>query len=188
MKPGSALAIVVFGLTLSLSAAACSKDIDPDQALREGLTQQQAGNMDAAATKYQEVLDVRPGDQYANYNLGVIEQADGRTQLAEGYYRAALDAAPSFVPALFNLAIIRTRVGATQEAIDLYQRVLQVQPDDAAAHLNLGLLYRDSNQPKLAQRHLNRAIQLDPSLADRITLEPAPGVSATPKPSSSASP
>ena len=37
------------------------------------------------------VLDVRPDDQYANYNMGVIEQADGRTALAEGYYRAALD-------------------------------------------------------------------------------------------------
>ena len=97
------------------------------------------------------------------------------------------------MPALFNLAILRTKAGATQEAIDLYERVIVIQPEYAAAHLNLGLLYRDSaTKPKLAQQHLNTAIELDPSLADRITLdenpEPAPPASSSPKPSESASP
>ena len=125
------------------------------------------------------VLDVRPDDQYANYNMGVIEQSDGRTALAEGYYRAALDTAPDFVPALFNLAILRTKAGATQEAIDLYERVIVIQPEYAAAHLNLGLLYRDAGEPKLAQQHLNTAIELDPSLADRITLDETPDARAS---------
>ena len=148
--------------------------MDPDQALKEGLAQQQAGDLEAAAEQYQMVLDVRPDDQYANYNMGVIEQSDGRTALAEGYYRAALDTAPDFVPALFNLAILRTKAGATQEAIDLYERVIVIQPEYAAAHLNLGLLYRDASELKLAQQHLNTAIDLDPSLADRITLDESP--------------
>ena len=109
------------------------------------------------------VLDVRPDDQYANYNMGVIEQADGRTALAEGYYRAALDTAPDFVPAMFNLAILRTKAGATQEAIDLYERVIVIQPEYAAAHLNLGLLYRDSERAEArptAPQHGGRARSL----------------------------
>jgi tetratricopeptide (TPR) repeat protein len=184
--------VAVLTLLLTIGATACSDDVDPDQALAEGLAQQQAGDLEGAAEQYQMVLDVRPEDQYANYNMGVIEQADGRTALAEGYYRAALDTAPDFVPAMFNLAILRTKVGATQEAIDLYERVIVIQPEYAAAHLNLGLLYRDANEPKLAQQHLNTAVELDPSLADRITLDasptPAPPASASPKPSESASP
>jgi tetratricopeptide (TPR) repeat protein len=184
--------VALLVLLSMVGAAACSDDMDPDQALKEGLAQQQAGDLEAAAEQYQMVLDVRPEDQYANYNMGVIEQSGGRTALAEGYYRAALDTAPDFVPAMFNLAILRTKAGATQEAIDLYERVIVIQPEYAAAHLNLGLLYRDSNEPKLAQQHLNTAIELDPSLADRITLddnpEPAPPVSSSPKPSESASP
>ena len=185
------VAIVLLTL-LMIGAVACSDDVDPDQALAEGLAQQQAGDLEAAAEQYQMVLDVRPEDQYANYNMGVIEQADGRTALAEGYYRAALDTAPEFVPALFNLAILRTKAEATQEAIDLYERVIVIQPEYAAAHLNLGLLYRDAAELKLAQQHLNTAIDLDPSLADRITLDenpsPAPPASSSPKPSESASP
>jgi len=186
------VAIALPLLVLTIGLVACSDDVDPDQALKEGLAQQQAGDLEAAAEQYQMVLDVRPDDQYANYNMGVIEQSDGRTALAEGYYRAALDTAPDFVPALFNLAILRTKAGATQEAIDLYERVIVIQPEYAAAHLNLGLLYRDSNEPKLAQQHLNTAVELDPSLADRITLDenpsPAPPASSSPKPSESASP
>ncbi|MEO8475772.1 MAG: tetratricopeptide repeat protein [Actinomycetota bacterium] len=182
MSPRSSTKILVLVLA-SVLVAACGKDIDPDQALQEGLAQQQAGNLDAAAEQYQLVLDVRPSDKFANYNLGVIEQADGRAQLAEGYYRAALDTDPNFVSALFNLAILRTGVGATQEAIDLYLRVIELQPDYAAAHFNLGILYRDAGKPGLSGKYLNEALALDPSLADRLTTTPVvPGTTTSSEP------
>lgn len=165
---------------VALAVGACGNDVDPDQALQEGLAQQQAGNLVGAAEKYQLVLEVRPEDRYANYNMGVIEQAGGRAALAEGYYRASLSAAPDFVPAMFNLAILRTQAGATQEAIELYESTLAMQPDYAAAHLNLGLLYRDFNEPILAQKHLDRAVKLDPALADRLPIEV--GETASPEP------
>lgn len=163
---------VVVVAAAALALGACSKDVDPDQALKEGLAQQQAGNLEEAAKLYQQVLDARPGDKYANYNLGVIEQHDGRSEVAEGYYRSALDADPNFVPALFNLAIVRTGVGATQEAMDLYRRVIALQPDSAAAYLNLGLLYRGAGQPTKADDLINKALALDPSLADRLGATP----------------
>ena len=168
---------------VALSVGACGNDIDPDRTLEEGLAQQQAGDLVGAAEKYQLVLGVRPEDQYANYNMGVIEQAGGRSALAEGYYRASLSTAPDFVPAMFNLAILRTQVGATQEAIELYESVLTIQPEYAAAHLNLGLLFRDSNRPIQAQKHLNKAVKLDPALADRLPIESE----ATPSPQGSGS-
>ncbi|HEY6567112.1 MAG TPA: tetratricopeptide repeat protein [Actinomycetota bacterium] len=164
------IAIVV----TTLAATACGSDVDPDQALAEGLAQQQAGNAEAAAAKYQQVLDVRPDDKYANYNLGVLEQAEGRTELAEGYYRAALDADPNFQPALFNLAIVRTSAGATQEAVDLYLRVIALDPQNASAHFNVGILLREAGQAKDATTHLNEALELEPSLAGRLLTEPVP--------------
>jgi tetratricopeptide (TPR) repeat protein len=153
-------------------ASACGSSVDPDEALQEGLAQQRAGNVSAAADSYQRVLDVRPGDKYANYNLGVIEQGNGRTALAEGYYRAALDTDPAFAPALFNLAIVRTGVGATQEARDLYVRVIAERPDYAAAHFNLGLLYEQAGRSRESQTEFDRALELDPTLADRLTTQP----------------
>jgi tetratricopeptide (TPR) repeat protein len=159
---------VTAALILLLLGAACSDDFDPDQALQQGLAHQQAGDLSEAADLYQRILEVRPGDKFANYNLGVIEQQGGRSQLAEGYYRAALDTDPNFTPALFNLAILRTNVGATQEAIDLYLRVIENQPDYAAAHLNLGLLYVAAGETRKAEKSINQAISLDPSLAERL--------------------
>jgi len=169
-------AIVAF-LVLTVIGAACSEEIDPDQALQEGLAQQQAGKLDDAAELYDQVLQVRPGDKFANYNMGVIEQAGGRTELAEGFYRAALDTDPAFVPALFNLAIIRTGAGATQEAIDLYLRVIEAEPEHAAAHLNLGLLYAGTGEDELSQEQINVALELDPSLASRLGATTLPSAS-----------
>jgi tetratricopeptide (TPR) repeat protein len=166
---------LILGLVVVAGLVGCGKHVDPDQALREGLAQQQAGNLTAAAEQYQLVLDARPNDKYANYNLGVIEQPH-RPALAEGYYRKALDTDPVFAPALFNLAILRTSVGATQEAMDLYRRVIAAQPDDAAAYFNLGLLYRDAGKSELADRYTNRALGFDPSLASRLSSQPvSPG-------------
>ena len=173
MKRRSHELIALPVLVLALSAGACSDPVDPDQPCRSD-SRTQAGNLEEAAEHYQQVLEIRPDDAYANYNLGVIEQGDGRTALAEGYYRAALDADPNFVAALFNLAILRTQVNAIQEAIDLYERVLALQPDYAAAHLNLGLLLQASEQAKEGTEHLNQAIELDPTLADRLDSEPIP--------------
>jgi tetratricopeptide (TPR) repeat protein len=172
------LGAVVLGLLVSLLTGACSKAVDPDRALAEGLAQQQAGNIDAAAEQYQLVLDARPTDKYANYNLGVLEQTQ-RPRLAEGYYRAALDADPTFVPALFNLAILRTRAEATQEAIDLYLRVIAAQSDYAAAYLNVGLLYRDAGRSGQADRYVNEALALDPTLANRLSTTPVSPASPT---------
>ena len=192
MRRRQAARPLALAFTVTLSLAACGSDIDPDQALAEGLAQQQAGNLDLAAEQYQLVLDVRPDDKYANYNLGVMEQAGGRSALAEGYYRSALDTDPAFVSALFNLAILRTQAGATQEAIDLYLRVIDTQPEHAAGHFNVGILYRDSGKTIQADKHINEALSLDPSLADRLATDaidpgsPSPGGSTTPAGSSPA--
>lgn len=158
---------LLFLLALVL-AGGCGDDFDPDSALQQALAQQRAGNTDGAADLYQQVLEVRPGDKFANYNLGVIEQGQRRLALAEGYYRAAVDTDPRFTPALFNLAIVRSAAGATQEAIDLYQRVIEVKPDYAAAHFNLGLLYSGAGKEQLAEASINQALELDPSLTERL--------------------
>ncbi len=79
----------------------------PTKPSQRGLAQQQAGNLEAAAEQYQLVLDARPDDKYANYNLGV-HRAEQRSGARRGLLPDALDADPTFVPALFNLAILRT--------------------------------------------------------------------------------
>ncbi|MDP9331586.1 MAG: tetratricopeptide repeat protein [Actinomycetota bacterium] len=181
---------------LFLALPACHRTpINPDVRLQQGLAAQRAGDLDGAAAAYEDVLDVRPNDKYALYNLGVIAQGDGVTQLAEGYYRSALDADPNFEPALFNLAIIRTSVGATQEAVDLYRRLIAVAPKNANAHFNLGILLQRAGKDQEATAEFNVAIKIDPSLAGRLVTNPIlpgsgtnGGASATGTPSATVTP
>ena len=112
--------------------------------------------------------------------MGVIEQADGRTALAEGYYRAALDTAPDFVPALFNLAILRTEGGRHPGGHrPLRARDRDPSPSTRPPTSTSVCSTATPDELKLAQQHLNTAIELDPSFADRITLDETPTACAS---------
>ncbi len=125
-----------------------------------------------AAELYRQALDDDGGNEIALYNLGLIAQADGKARQAERRYRAAIQADPDFTPALFNLAILRTGDRAYDEAADLYRQVVAIDPGNASAHLNLGFLLRDDlGRAAEGQAELDLAVELDPSLQDRL---PAP--------------
>jgi Flp pilus assembly protein TadD len=65
-------------------------------------------------------------------------------------------------------AIIRAQQGSTEEAIGLHRDVISIDDTDARAHLNLGFLLIASGERKEGQRELDRAVELDPSLASQI--------------------
>lgn len=159
-------------------------------ALEQGLAAHVNGDLDSAAAKYQECLDLVPGDKLCLYNLGLVAQTQGRAGEAETLYRQALATDPAYGPALFNLAILRTAAGAVDEAIDLYRKSVTAQPDSAAGHLNLGLLLLAEGHIDEANAEITIALRLDPTLVGRIptpapTVEPSADPGPTPEPSAS---
>lgn len=158
-------------IVLMLVAVGCGGDDPPADASSEGLADALAahaeGRVDEAAEGYQAVLEDEPANQYALYNLGLLDQAAGRDDEAEERYRAAIEADPSFAPALFNLAILRTGVDP-EEAEQLYRSTTELEPGNANAHLNLGFLLVDQGDREAGEAELGVAVALDPSLADRV--------------------
>jgi Tfp pilus assembly protein PilF len=169
-----AVAILVAGFVLF--GAACSKDENSQAseaelaaaALQRGLEAHAAGDLPAAAAAYREVIIHDPNNQYAYYNLGVIDQANGSLASADSNYSLALTIDPEYVPALYNLAIVKTAEGDMKAAIDLYRRAIDAQPNYAPAHLNLGFALIDEGRRKNGKAELTTAVELDPSLAKRI--------------------
>jgi tetratricopeptide (TPR) repeat protein len=138
--------------------------------LDEALAAHAEGRIDEATEVYREVLDDDPTNQWAYYNLGLIDQQAGRAVQAEENYRKALQADPNFASALFNLAILRSEA-APDEAENLYRRVIEIQPDNASAHLNLGFLLLGQGDEQDGRRELRTAVALDPSLESRVPSE-----------------
>lgn len=151
-----------------------------DEQLKRGFAEQALGRTEDAEQAYAQVLAEDPGNELANYNLGVIEHKKGNGDKAETYYRKALSSDPNFIPALFNLAIRREAVGAPEEAEDLYRKIIGLDAGMAKAHLNLGfVLLRKLDRPDEGKQEILKAIELDSTLASRVTNEelasPTPG-------------
>jgi tetratricopeptide (TPR) repeat protein len=163
------------------SAQATQQQSDSQKAailLQSGMVAHKSGRLTEAAQDYKKALVYEPKNQWAHYNLGLIEQLQGQNAAAVADYRAAIAVNPTLVSAIYNLAILRTGA-APQEAIDLYRRAIAVQPDMALAHLNLGFLLISAGQEAEGKSELNQAVKLDASLQKRLPPTPAPA--PTPK-------
>jgi Flp pilus assembly protein TadD len=165
-------------LVAALFFAACGGSSKTDaqvatDELNAGLAAQGSGHNDEAAQHYHNVLAHDPHNQYAYYDLGVIDQNAGRTAQAEQEYRQALQIDPNMEGALFNLAILVTKK-APDEAVTLYQKAIAVQPRNAAAHLNLGYVYHDTGKADAARAEFDTAVKLDPAMSTRLPPSPSP--------------
>ena len=175
MLAKSRTALLVALVTSVVGLAACSNDApsgqtgDAAQILNEALAAHAAGDLDQAVDLYEQVLVLDPQNRFAYYNLGLIDQTRGHDDAAADAYEQAIAVAPDFTPPMFNLAIIRAEQGAIDEAIGLYRDVIAMDDTDARAHLNLGFLLIDAGERQEGRQELDRAVELDPSLASRIT-------------------
>lgn len=173
------LGLLALGLVLSAACGGGKSEQDAaSAALDRGLQAHYAGQLEEAEKDYREVLVHDPKNEWAFYNLGVIEQSRGKDVAAESYYRSALETAPRMAVALYNLGIIRAKAGDLNGALDLYQRAVAAAPNNVGAHLNLGLLLQQLGRKAEGDAEIARAIELDPSVASRL---PA-GQSVTPEP------
>jgi tetratricopeptide (TPR) repeat protein len=165
-----AAALVIVLLLASCGAKKSEKQVAND-ALNRGLTAEVAKRYDEAEKDFREVLVHDPNNKYAYYNLGLIAQLAGRTADAERDYRTVLHLDPKYEPALFNLAIVLTK-SAPQEALSLYRQAIAAKPSDAGAHLNLGFLLKALGKKDEAQKEIEKAIKLDPSLGRNGAAQP----------------
>lgn len=173
----------LFLIATSILAASCGQDVGGASGaatVQRGLDALAAGDTGSAVHQFVSVLEADPDNELALYNLGHIAQTNRDLGSAEEYYRAVLDEDPRFEAALFNLALLREAAGGTQEAIELYREVLAVNANNAEAHMNLGLLLLAAERTGEASEEIRAAVQLDPSLVDRLEGGKAAGTPPSP--------
>lgn len=155
-----------------------------------------------AAPLLKEAAAKKPAQFRPNYYLGEALLANGDAARAEAAFRAALaadpksaeanaslgrallrqgkraDAAAQFRSAsdeegLLELAALHEKNGETSEAIAIYSPIAASRPNDAPVHERLGVLLMSSGQAGEAIPHLERAVKLSPTAANRFALATA---------------
>ncbi|MBI1956436.1 MAG: tetratricopeptide repeat protein [Acidobacteria bacterium] len=123
------------------------------------------GRRAEAIRRYRNVLSREKDLAPAHLNLGILLLEDGNAAEAAEHLRVVVEQQPNNAKASFPLAQALSALHRTEEARALYERLLSLQPDNAPAHLALGKLLAETD-PAVAEKHLRRAIELDPSLEE----------------------
>lgn len=98
-----------------------------------GLALARCGDLEAAKTQLQAVLEAYPQRPLALTNLGFIYAQQNLQPIALQYYERALAADPDYEQALLNSAALLLRGGKAEQARERLRRLLQRQPQHAQA-------------------------------------------------------
>jgi len=128
-------------------------------------------NAGGAVAALRTAVRVRPERADAHNMLGLALAGTGRSAEALEQYQRALELRPGYSGALLNRANALVRSGKLEEAITDYRAVMEAAPSDPLPKQALAraLLLRArqlsaQGQPEQAQRLMDEAKQLDPSL------------------------
>jgi tetratricopeptide (TPR) repeat protein len=132
--------------------------------LQSGLTQADQEKWSAAATSFQNVLAISPGNVYANYDLGVIAQSTGNSNEAMSYYHKAIAANAVYTPAMYNEAIL-LESSQPQQAIAVYRKIVSIDPRASTAYLRMALVQAEQGDITDAKANDAKAVSIDPALS-----------------------
>jgi len=120
----------------------------------------------AAVIRLEEALQSFPSASRLWFALGFANFKLDKTEEAERALRKAIDLDPKFAPAFAYLGLIQARTGVYSEAISLYESALRSDPKLAVVHhLIADAMLKMNADPRMIERHLRQAIEMDPTFA-----------------------
>jgi tetratricopeptide (TPR) repeat protein len=132
---------------------------------KKGVDSDHNGNPDDAIDHYQKALSLSPDFYPAHNNLGTIYLSRQNFDAAQAQFEDALKANQNDVEAYFNLANVLLTKQRYPDAEREIAEGLQRQPESAFGNFLQGLLYSRTARPELAEKSLQRAVQIDPKMS-----------------------
>lgn len=120
----------------------------------------------AAVIRLQEALAQFPRSAQLWFALGIAYFSDYQTDEAAKAFARTIELDPKAAPAIAYMGFINTELGQYSEAIAFYERALAANEQFAAAHFMLAdvLMKQSTVDTARAEKHLTRALALDPTL------------------------
>jgi tetratricopeptide (TPR) repeat protein len=121
----------------------------------------QAGELEGAASEYQQALELDPEYVDALANLGVVYYNLGQLDQAAEQYLKAIEVAPDDADIRSNLAAAYVQMGQLDSALEQYLKAVELSPDLAEAHFGLGVIYVQLGEKDEAIQAFERFQELD---------------------------
>lgn len=128
-----------------------------------------AGDAAQAEPHYQLAAELDPKSAAAQLGLGRTQARQNRLSAAAEHFEKAAQLDPSFNDALLELAGLYEQNHQPEQAIAIYQKF----PASVAAQQRLGELFFESKRFSEAVPYLEKAVQRDPTPANRLALSTA---------------
>ena len=131
--------------------------------IRDGVTQHDRGNYDAAIRRYEEVLGENPNNVSALYEMSFSYSMknDYRKALELAYRGAQFksDLLPAFYVQIGNNL---DQLGEAEKSVKAYKAGIKLMPGMAMLHYNLAVTYRNMGKLDDARKTVKHAITVDP--------------------------
>jgi Flp pilus assembly protein TadD/peroxiredoxin len=127
-----------------------------------GVAMFQRGYLEQAAASFKQVIEAKPQDPEAYYNLGTLYLRKNSLHEARQYLEQTLKLRANYPEAWNNLGMVAAQEGQTDEAIRNFKQSVLLRPTYAIALANLGNVYRRQGAFEEAERLLRRALEITP--------------------------
>jgi tetratricopeptide (TPR) repeat protein len=126
----------------------------------------QRGYLEQAATSFQQVIEAKPDEPEAYYNLGTLYLRRNELAEARRCLEQAVKLRQNYPEAWNNLGMIAGQEGQSDEAIRSFRQSIALKPDYVIALVNLGNFYRRQEAYGEAESLLGKALELEPDNAE----------------------
>lgn len=121
-----------------------------------------SGRHEEALATFRRVVDARPDDATAHYNMGNLLNGLGQPEEAAKSFHRAVILAPDFAEAHANLGATLHMAKRYDEAATAYRSALKTLGDNADLHHNLGAVSHAQGKNEDAADAYRKAVQLAP--------------------------
>jgi Tfp pilus assembly protein PilF len=163
------IAWLFVALAWGLAAPPAVASVESELSFHRGVVAFGDGRYDDARAAFERVLAEDPEDTAAIQYLGLVAQEQGDLDGAIARFERVLALEPDNTDVRLDLASALLEAGRIDEARAAVDMVLAARPDDARANLFGGIAAYRAAEYQKAIAFLDRAKQLDPSLATHAT-------------------
>jgi len=138
--------------------------------MRSGQAYFDAGNFTKASIEFRNALQISPKDVSARLMAGRAAEKLGRIRAAAGLYQSVIDDQPNNLDARIDLGRLMIVGGAVDKGLKIIEPALASHPDDPRLLILRATARLRQKDSAGALADTERALKLDPSYRDAITL------------------